>query len=111
MKLTQHGCIRVRERLGIEGCKAREVINRAFLNGTPRKSLVGRLRKWVDVRYFNHKQIGHHFVYGGYIYVFNDDRELITTYEVPVKILQNPMNKKFKLRQIRQKKVSEAALL
>jgi len=111
MKLTQHGCIRVQQRLGKKGYKAREAINRAFFNGTHRESLVGPLRKWVDRKYFQHNQIGHHFVYGGYLYVFNDDRELITTYAVPVKILQNPKNKKFKLRQIGEKKVSEAALL
>lgn len=103
-----HGRERVGQRLGKRGDKAREIINRAFLNGTPRESLVGQLRKWVDKKYFQHNQIGQHFVHGGFLYVFNDERKLITTYAIPVKVLQDRKNKKFNKKQ---KKVSEALLV
>jgi hypothetical protein len=107
MKLTRHGAERMGQRLGKRGDKAREIINRAFFNGKPRESLVGPLRKWVDRKFFQHNQVGQHFVHGGFLYVFNDERKLITTYAIPEKVLQDPKNKKFKKKQ---KKVSEALL-
>ena len=108
MTLTRHGSIRILQRHGKKGDKARELANRAFLNGKRRESLIGPLRKWVDKKYFKHHQIGIHIVHGGYLYVFNNERKLITTYPIPAKVLQDPKNKRAKKKQ---KKVSEVLLM
>jgi len=97
------------QRHGKKGRKARELANRAFLKGKPRESLTGALRKWVDNKFFEHNQTGLHFVYGGFHYVFSDERKLITTYKIPERVLSRDKNKELK-KVIKNGRLSEAFL-
>jgi hypothetical protein len=99
LTLTRHGSIRISQRHGKKGYKARELANRAFLNGKRRESLIGPLRKWVDRKYFKYHQAAIHIVHGGYLYIFGDNRELITTYRVPEKVLKTKKKVKIIVRQ------------
>ena len=110
MKLTRHGAERVGQRHGKRGDKARELVNRAFLNGKPRESLTGALRKWVDDKFFEHDGEYLLIVHGGFLYVFSEIRRLITTYKIPEKILSNKKNKGLK-KLIKKDLLNEALLL
>ena len=116
MSLTHHSQGRMKQRVGKKkGYKARETANQAFLKGTPREKLTGNLRRWVDRKYFRHNRTHTCFIFEGFLYVFNDKRELKTVIPAPQRFLRE-LKIGGKLPQIKsgfqkQRKVSEAYFL
>lgn len=89
MSLTHHSQGRMKQRVGKKkGYKARETVNRAFLDGTPREKMRGDLRQWVDRKYFNHNRTHICLIFEGFLYVFDSKRELKTVIPAPNRFLR-----------------------
>lgn len=90
--LNSHSSFRMNERTGKVGDKARHKANKAFLEGVPREKLHGKLRTWVDRKYFRHDRTYVYHVHGDMLYVFNK-KLLITCIPVPHKIKKEAKKK------------------
>ncbi len=84
MTMTNHGLIRVKERAGVGKStrKAQRLIENAFERGYKREETKGELRKYLDEKYLAYEYGNNMRLYGGQLYVFEDDR-LITMYALP----------------------------
>ena len=90
MTITNHGLIRVKERAGIGKStrKTQRLIENAYRRGYRREDIKGELRKYLDEKYQAYEYGNNMRLYGGQLYIFEDDR-LITMYSLPGSIQKN----------------------
>jgi hypothetical protein len=86
IELSEHGAMRMAQRLGKRKDRGRNKAKMAFLDGVPREKLFGELRDWVDQKFFKHERTRVCKVYRGVLYVFSDKNVLITCIPVPQKM-------------------------
>ena len=84
MTMTDHGLLRIKERAGIGKSqkKAARLIENAFRRGYKIEETKGLLRIFLNEKYFTYEAGNNLRLYGGKLYVFEDDR-LITVYAIP----------------------------
>lgn len=84
MNMTNHGMIRLKERAGVGKSyrKTMRLTVNAFERGYDRERTKGELRKFLDEKYLGYECGNNMRVYGGQLYIFEDDR-LITMYALP----------------------------
>ncbi len=83
----------MKQRLGKVGDKARHKANTAFLEGVPRQNLKGKLKSWVDRKYFKHDRNHVYYVHQNKLYIFSHERVLITCIPVPSKFKKEAQKK------------------
>ena len=82
--IGDHAKRRVKKRVGIPSKSAERIVGIAWEKGLKYQDLSGRLKKYVDSKVINTKATPR--VYGQFIYFFNRDGTLRTTYSLPANL-------------------------
>ena len=87
MTLSYHGLSRMKERSGFgkSATKITRIANKALEKGLSHKETKGSLRKYLDERYVAYGTGNNMKIYGGNLYIFEDDT-LITMFALPGKL-------------------------
>lgn len=99
IKLSTHACKRARERYQWSSDTLERIAKKAFESGLKRNNAKGILKKYLDSKYKNHIDKKSFYIYGETIYVFSDEKKLITVLPLPLayralaKVLQQKQQK------------------
>ena len=91
--LTHHACKRARERFSWNPSTLERMSGRAFELGLKRKNTGGRLKKYLDGLWDNHKEANNLRLYGETLFVFSNHL-LITIWHLPPEL--RPLAKVFR---------------
>ena len=91
--LTHHACKRARERFSWNPSTLERMSGRAFELGLKRKNTGGRLKKYLDELWDNHKEANNLRLYGETLFVFSNHL-LITIWHLPPEL--RPLAKVFR---------------
>jgi hypothetical protein len=80
--ITDHAHDRMKERLGLPKRAHQAAAERAYVYGRHHSDAKGRLKRFLDGRWLDHRTANNVRIYGEHIYFFRDST-LITVYEVP----------------------------
>lgn len=83
--ITDHAHDRMKERLGLPKRAHQNAAQRAYTLGKAHGEARGRLKKFLDAEWLNHKTANNPRIYGEHIYFFRDN-VLITVFEVPKRL-------------------------
>ena len=80
--VTQHADDRLKERLGLPKSARQSAAQRAFDKGKLHKEAKGKLKRYLDRCWLQHRTSNNVRLYAEHIWFFADER-LVTVYEIP----------------------------
>lgn len=80
--LTDNAIDRLKQRVGVKRRSAREMAQRAYDSGVTHKGAKGRLKRWFDHLWREHRSANNLRVYGKHVYLFSGST-LITVLHLP----------------------------
>jgi len=82
LALTEHACKRARQRFRWNVSTLERMSKKAFESGLKRKNTNGRLKKYLDKLWNDHKHVNNFRLYGETLFVFSNNR-LLTVWHLP----------------------------
>jgi hypothetical protein len=82
MKISDHGEHRVRERLGLKKKAVARLAERALTEGATHAQFSGRMKRYLDRVFLEHRNAGNMRVLNGYLFLFSGET-LVTCWALP----------------------------
>ena len=87
--LTKHGEMRMTKRNGLPKKSTGRICSRVLELGIRRMDTKGRLRKYLDRKWHDYGETAEYIIYGQNVYVFSEDKKLITMFPVPSNLVKD----------------------
>lgn len=83
LQLSMHACKRARQRFQWNTNTLERMAQRALISGLKRDNTKGNLKKYLDEKYEKYPDKKHFYLYGKTVYLFSDEKKLITMWQLP----------------------------
>ena len=84
LQLSLHACKRARQRLQWNTNTLERMAQRALSSGLKRNNTKGSLKKYLDEKYEKYPDKKLFYLYGETVYLFSDEKKLITMWQLPL---------------------------